>query len=409
MIKKTIEQLKKIQYKHFISVTFILLLFYLASSTFNNTLINITDLIKDDEESYKIRISEFVDKVDEEYLTMLNFEDHFLKNKGSFINLNGYMSKIMGQRYMNDRIKLKNGNLTNTIEQLDILPAITQMDSLYKKQKEKGKHFLFVLAPFQISKYEDLLPSRLNPSDFSNENSDKFIDEMHKLNIPVLDLREELKLDGISHSEAFYKTDHHWKAETGFWAYTKIVNYFTENNFMKKIDSKYTDYNEYNIVSTNDYFLGTHGKRTGKYFAGTDEFSYIYPKFHTNLSVKVKSRGISKTGEFIYTNYNQDPNEYNHFLSSYYSNYGYGSVPQVEHKNELAPNSIKILSIGDSFSAIPFSFLSLIASSSDRIDMRYYEEDFESYYNSLNPNIVVVLINPSQLIKENTTYEFFDK
>ena len=69
-------------------------------------------LLKDE-----ISVSAYMDRIDEMYDGMLSTEQDqpLLQNKGTYINLNGAMAKLLGQPMMNERIKLKNGHLTSVV------------------------------------------------------------------------------------------------------------------------------------------------------------------------------------------------------------------------------------------------------------------------------------------------------
>lgn len=67
---------------------------------------------------------------------------------------------------------------------------------LYLTQLEKGKKFLFVLAPSQISKYDSQLPKGYKS--YENDNADLFISGLIENNVPVLDLRDKMFEQQIS-------------------------------------------------------------------------------------------------------------------------------------------------------------------------------------------------------------------
>ena len=346
-------------------------------------------------------------EIDAEYIQMLGFDGSVIKNKGSYINLNGLMARFMGQRLMNERVKLDNGNLAYFTYPIDVWPYANQMIRLHNKQTDRGKDFLFIVAPCKVPKHEDIIPSGF--ADYSNENANDLLDILMANDVPVLDLREELYIDGINYSDAFFVTDHHWKPETGFWAYTKIIDYFEKRNLIEPIDQMYTDINSYNIDIREDWFLGSAGTRTGIYFAGTDDFSIIYPKFNTEMSLQIPDINLSKQGAFedVALDWESDVKDY--FVANPYTLYGYYNHGMKNYRNETAPIKKKVLFIGDSFACVTCSFLPLTISTLDQLDMRLFETDFQEYYYEFDPDIIIVMVEPEMLGEGVIRYNFFPR
>ena len=394
--------LGKITHFKVLAVLFIIAIFYVGSATFPSTIKTVGRYLTDDRADFLST----KEKINVSYRKMLDFEHSNFKNKGSYVNLNGLMAHIMGQRYMNKRVKLDNGHLTYIFKKRNATRSAAQMTKLYNKQKEKGKDFLFVLAPIQVPKYEDLLPAGY--TDYSNQNADDLLGMLDENGVPTLDLREAMRNDGIDHSNAFFVTDHHWKMETGFWAYTKIIERLEEAGEMDPIASMYTDLDEYEIEVYKDYFLGSHGKRTGSYFAGVDDFSIINPKFETDMSLEISSIGLNKQGRFADLSFDYSKLRLDYFSSNPYGAFSYGNRDMKNYRNSRAPVDLKIMTIGDSFSRVPFAFLTLVFGTCDQLDMRHYKGDFEEYYSKYDPDVVIVLINPSQIPGKSLTYDYFN-
>ena len=408
-----VEKNKLVNYNPIIAVIFIIIIFYIGlAAMFPSILFNIGYFVKNENKA----ILEVINKIDIEYRNMLDFKGNPLINKGAFINLNGLMARVMGQRYMNDRVKLDNGHLTYLLPQQDVTRAVIQLTKLYNAQKENRKHFLFVLVPYQVPKYENIFP--VGYEDYGNQNADNLIHILNEHAIPVLDLRDEMIKDGINNTDAFFKTDHHWTPETGFWAHTKIINYFIQAGIIDDIEPKYTDINEYNVETLKNWFLGSNGKRTGSYYAGVDDFSIITPKFKTDISLEIPLYNIFKSGSFadvIFHDLNKIY-EKNYFTENPYGNYGYGDNTGKIYINKQAPIDLKILSIRDSFACVTTTFLPIVIKKCYELDFRQnnntggFEDknSFKNFYLELNPDIILVLINPSNISSANTTYDFFN-
>ena len=398
--------IKHLGYKQVLAILFIAAVLYISATSLPTTLLEIGNFLNtEDADIISVR-----DNLDTAYQNMLEFNGDYLINKGSYINFNGLMARLLGQRYMNERVKLYNGHLTQLTRRQDATLAATQLIKLCNRQKENGGAFLFVLAPFQAPKYEDVMPAGY--VDYSNQNSDDLLKLLMESDVPVLDLREEMKNEGISHSEAFFVTDHHWKPETGFWAYTEIVDRLTHSGLIQPIDRKYTDIGEYDIEIKNNWFLGSSGKRTGIFFAGTDDFSVISPRdpdFGKEVSLYMPSVSATIQGSFSETLYNHSELgiAQDFFSGNPYGGYGHGDKSVKHYQNAAAPTELSILAIGDSFALSTFSYLPLVADSMDYLDMRYYNGNFEEYYSEFAPDVVIILVTAHGAVSENTTYDFF--
>ena len=401
--KKLSNIVKKIKYKHILAILSLAFIVYIAWSEFPATLELVGDYLKNSRESNRASITSQLDK---KYKNIMTFDADMPLNKGSYIDLNGAVSRVMGQRYLNERVKLHNGHLALLNEECDVTQPVETMTRLCDMQREKNKQFLLVIAPAQFSKYENLLPAGFD--DFTNQNADRFADMLRENGVPVLDLRDELHNDGISHTEAFFVTDHHWTPQTGFWAYAKLIEYFAQSGVIGNIDSKYTDIDEFDIEVYKDWFLGSSGKRTGKYYAGTDDFEIINPVFATRgFSVDIPQRNVGKRGSFAEVAYDMSENRRDYFFASPYSAYGNNDNGLKSYRNSSAPVNLKVMSIGDSLSNVPFTFLPLVFSECDELDMRYYYGDFPEYYDGYDPDIIIVMIGAASPDQPNSTYDFF--
>jgi len=399
--KVLINKIKHLNSKKIAAVVFLIMVFYVGSATFPPAVKSIARFLGGEPHD----ILAMANEIDSEYRGMLGFADYNLRNKGFYINLNGLMARTMGQRYMNERVKLDNGHLTHIRGTRNITFAATQLTRLYDKQLEKGNSFLFVLAPYQIPKYENILPAGYK--DYGNQNADDLLNALKENGVPVLDLREEMRSDGIDHDDAFFITDHHWKPETGFWAYTKIIESLLSVGAIEPIDPFYTEIEKFYIETFQDFFLGAHGKRTGSYYAGVDDFSVITPTFDTELSIKIASRDIDIRGEFSETALNKERIQKDYFTANPHAAYRHGNIGFTQFRNDIAPVDLKVLTLGDSFSNVPYAFLPLVFSACDQMDMRHYEGDFAEYYSEYDPDIVIVLVNPNHIALANTAYDFF--
>ena len=209
-------------------------------------------------------------------------ETNFIVNmagKESLINLNGVVRAVLNQHEMNDVVKLNNGYLTQTIPMVDIEVLAQEAETLGELQDKleaQDIQLLYVATGCTVSKYDPQLP--IGVEDYSNQNVDNFLEKLEEQNVHYIDMREEIYMDGLDHYELFYKTDHHWTTEGGFYAYTKIVNEI-EDMLDTQVSEEVKSLENYEITTYENWHLGTRGKRVGAAYAGVDDFTLILPKF----------------------------------------------------------------------------------------------------------------------------------
>lgn len=405
-----LKKARKLRPAHLLAAAFLLYIGFVALYPLEPLKNDTKSLLKGE-----ISVSAYMDRIDEMYDGMLSTEQDqpLLQNKGTYINLNGAMAKLLGQPMMNERVKLKNGHLTSVVSwrhsQEDIEYTAQNITSLARTQEKNGGQFLFVLAPSQISKYEDLLPEGY--TDTMNDTSDTLLSLLDQNGIAYLDLREALHKDQISNADAFFVTDHHWRPQTGFWAYTKILSTLEESGAIASVDGFYADSSHYDFVTYPNTFLGSSGKRTGICYAGVDDSIFIQPQFDTEITLTVPDRELELTGRYEEVCYNSEdtlnPDNPDYFQFNAYGLYGWGDNSLNRWRNENAPDNSKVMLIGDSFGNIPFSLMSIYFSDCDELDMRYYSEDFQRHYQDFQPDIVILEATLDQAVAENTCYSFF--
>ena len=339
-----------------------------------------------------------------------NKVNEYIGGKLYFVSINGYIQNILNKKIINDAdknytvFKLNNSYLTFLYPKVNVSKHAEALFNLKTLLANKNIPLIYVQVPFKIDKYNSQLPIGLY--DTTNQNADDFL-QIIDGKIDYIDLRDEIYKSGLNHYELFFKTDHHWKPETAFWAYTRIRNILVKN-YEFNINKSFSDINNYNIKKYKNYFLGSQGKRVGLYYGGVDDISLIYPKFETDIVFEIPSKKIFKSGDFTHTmfDYKQIENV-DYMLKNPYSTYTGGDFPLNIIKNKKSNNSKKILLIKDSFSCPLVPFLSLDCSQLHIIDLRYYREgSVIEYINNNKFDIVMVIYNPSALSNNQNQFKF---
>ena len=333
------------------------------------------------------------------------FESEFsnvIFKKELFVEGYGLIQKNIGKLVVNDIDPLKtvyldnNGFLQWVYPKINTSPYIKKVVKFNKMLKVKKIPMLFVLAPFKNIKGYTKLPISIR--DYSNENSDEFIAGLQSNGVSWLDLRAKLEKDHLNKAELFYKTDHHWKSKTGFWAYQTTLPYINKVLGRKTI-SMNVDINNFKVQELPQSYSGSQGTRVGKLYGGVDDFELMTPSFKTDYEAKYylsSNKIVYKKGSFedalIQKKY-LDP------LASVYTNryssYLGGLYPQIDITNKIGKGSLLI--IQDSFGNGVYSpFLSLNFHKTTIVDLRLFNnKPLSKLIDNQHYDMVIILYNPS--------------
>lgn len=324
-----------------------------------------------------------------------------------FIDAFGYMQKVLDKNEESnfEVVKDTEGKLHYTFfttEPVDTSLPAKRMRRFSKEIEEKCP-LIFVLPPDKYIEGHTQFPKGI-PYHMNNEAADEFLERLDEYGIANLDLREGLKDSGLDMSEVFFTTDHHWKIETAFWASTEFCR-FMNDTYGEHLDEDdfYADLNNYNQVEYKDVFLGSMGRKTGRYYAGADDFTLIYPAFPTNYRLT-----NSLNDEMVFEGRFEESllaspvfrSSDKPFDTDIYMAYLYGNPAFSHIENFDQEDGPNLCIIKDSF-AVPFAaFTSLRCHTIDLIDPRYYEEDYAETILNGDYDYVIVMVSPANLVEE---------
>lgn len=329
-----------------------------------------------------------------------NIESSIAENffgKEKVIDLYGLVERVLGRTYIRDA-NPSNVVLRDNHDQLQFISfkadntkSIQLITSLNEGLKEKGIPLLYVQTPLKIIEDFTKLPDSV--LDYSKENTDTFLGELNKAEVDYLDLRENMIEDKLDLETLFYKTDHHWTTQTAFWAVDQVVDELAERyGMILDVGNVYTNLDNYNLTTYSNSFLGSQGRRVGRFYAGVDDYTLITPKFDTDYEVTINKSDSTRTTEGSFEEailkqelLDQTKSVYTNRYASYFG----ADYPEVIVKNKNQEGR-KVLIIKDSF-ALPFSaFMSTMFEETRMLDLRYYEaENLEAYIEAYNPDVVL--------------------
>ncbi len=342
-----------------------------------------------------------------------------LKYHDSMMDLNSQKDNLAQTRIIvkntDTIVKSNSGSLVKKYSYIpdeDYDVVISRIDKLYKATKKSGAEFLYVAAP--VKGYKFSLPENVN--DAITDNLDCFTGKLEQAQIPLLDLTDRLIEEGKYSEDLFYRTDHHWKAETGFWAAGAICDTL-QKRYGFAYDPFYSDLNNYTITEYPNFFLGSYGKKTGAYFSqgGADDFNLILPNFETDLIETQPFKKQKRTGSFQDTVlYMSRISKKDYYGKNPYAAYSGGDFRLQIFKNNLNADGAKVLLVRDSYACAVSPFLCLNTSELHMVDVRNYSSfvgdkiNVYEYIEKIDPDYVLVLYTGSSNMASSSGKFDFD-
>ncbi len=318
------------------------------------------------------------------------------------INAWGAVQKAMGKRLAfgstiySDVTILDNGMATMADKDDDISAGIAGVEEAYDLANEIGSEFLFVAAPAKEYADDDL---PYGVTSYANAKYYSMIDALSERNIPYISMRELLGDSADEWYSYFYVTDHHWRNNGAFKAFTAISDHMASIGLESNAPDETLLSDSYEKTTYEKVFLGTHGRMAGRYFTGLDDYELWLPKFDTDYVLDIASEGIHKEGSFedCFVHYeNLDG-----YSFDYYAYYAYLGMDydRIQIRNNLNPDGPKVVIVRDSM-AVPVSvFLASRCSHIDMIDLRYLDgdESAKAWIEEEEPDLIIYLFGTGYL------------
>ena len=335
------------------------------------------------------------------------------KSRNNWININGLFQRLAGVTIVRDAgdidvYKMSNGQLTYAYPDNDMEYAAEEIIGLDRFVRDRGMEFMYVQLPCKAYT-DELMPPGTHTYGYAD--ADELITSLNAGNVAVLDLREEIDAAGFSIPELFFNTDHHWKPSTALWAagVTAARLAGTVEGYM--FDPEIYDPANYEKTEYQVWFLGSLGRRTGRFFGGIEDFETLIPRFDTDFHLYTQSQTDGnereKDGPFadslMALGY---LDEKDLFSDMTYFTYMGNEYRLSTVTNRMAPNDRKILMLRDSFSCTLLPYLALSAGEITAIDMRYYSDlKLKEYIEDNDFDAVIIAYNPS-MFREDGAFDF---
>lgn len=327
-----------------------------------------------------------------------------LRYHNKMLDITSAKDNLLGTRVMFEDettvVKAASGSLlgslsTTPYSEETIETEVASIKKLQAIAEANGAGFLYCEIP-EKSAYETL-PT--NYPAYSAQNHELFFKAALNSGIPTLNSSAMFNEHGLKSDDIFFKTDHHWTPMAGFLVHGGICKELQER-YGFEYNSEYTDLNNYNIKTYENWFLGSYGKKCGTYFTGlrVDDFHLITPKFETDFTEEIPVRNTVRSGSFENSMLYKENLEKDYYRFNTYATYSGGDFRLQKITNNNIENGKKMLIIRKSFGCVVTPFLALHAKELHAIDIRDgsypagEKVNIESYIKEIQPDYVIYLI-----------------
>ncbi len=334
----------------------------------------------------------------DKYDSVAGIYENDLPLMNGFVNIWGGLQSAMNVKLFDDAeygyIALdNNGMLHFPVGRSNVDDELAATIALKDRLTDIGVEFAYIQLPAKNIKGYTVLPD--GATVMTNENVDDFLAGLSSANINTFDIRGRLSDWQLDYSEMFYKSDHHWTTRAAFEAFRDTLSYLNETFGYALDRGYYGDISNYNVTLMEQSFLGSQGRRVGRFVTGLDDYTFISPKFATSFTVTDGIGGYVFEGDFdtaIVRRHILTDSDYTTNRHAAYFEWDYGNLRIENHNSQ---NDLKILLIKDSFSLPYAAFLSNCISELHMIDMREGGAiNIAEYCETWGIDVVLLAYNP---------------
>lgn len=297
---------------------------------------------------------------------------------------------------------MHNGYLTFWVKKIGKKDMEEIADSLAAFQgwlKKRNISLLYVNNGYKVNPFDRQLSLEDRLLENTNANSDALQRALRLKGVSYIDMRQEMRMAGLDWYASYYRTDHHWKTQTGMWA-AGVLAERLNSQYGFSFDKKFFD--EANYQADTYTWKGSQWRSahaTLGYDCPREEYTYFFPKFSTFFSVEIPTRGIVQKGKYEDTLF-----DVKHMVISR----GYSDADLAEKENaycnvtwrndavgifkNLQPvhNKKKMLFLQDSFSFYLTTYLACDVAEIHVINPLLFTGSIRAYVEAIKPDMVIV-------------------
>ena len=307
--------------------------------------------------------------------TLGEIEESFTSNlwkRTDMIDLTGAMAKTLGmQGYYSDQdiFIMSDGTILDSSAKTTTDYEVEQTVTLRDFLAEREISLLYVNEP---TKYIDdaFFTNAFARETWSNRNMDRFLSRIREAGVNAIDLRDNIRAEGLNVLDLFYRTDHHWTVPAGLWA-SRIMAEGLNQYCGYEIDLSLFDPENFETKERKACWLGEQGRKVGKTYVGLDDYTEVKPKFETDYTFRDIGRFYDGPFDLFIDEWVFDPDR-----DVYENNSWHHAYNRINCINKNAEKG-KLLILGDSYTAVTHCFLSLGIHEVDSLILRDHGESFD--------------------------------
>ena len=325
--------------------------------------------------------------------------------KSGFVNMNGGAVRLAGRRMCNARMLFQNGMIGYASERSKYgddarVRSENEIAAFDESLKQLGIPFLFVLVPLKMDLAGELVPQGF-PAYNPNGMGSKVASAVAERGVRTLDMTSLLAATPDDVTRNYFLTDHHWRYRTALHAACLVANELSEILSVPDLrDHPYLQEGSWRWTTLPQSFLGSCGRRTGRLFAGLDDFEYALPKFHVTIDRSIPSKGLRVRGDFRKAEIVSSMVEVKAKpAANRYTAYTGTDVDVQCHVNCGAAVPIRVMLVKDSFGNPVAAFWATVFKEVVQVDPRKLPKGTTALdlARKHRPDVVVEMVNPGFL------------
>lgn len=325
--------------------------------------------------------------------------------KSSFVDINGGVVRLAGRRMCNARMLFQNGMIGYASERSKYgddarVRSENEIVAFDESLKQLGIPFLFVLVPLKMDLAGELVPQGF-PAYNPNGMGSKVASAVAERGVRTFDMTSLIAATPDDVTRNYFLTDHHWRYRTALHAACLVANELSEILAVPDLrDHPRLQAESWRWITLPRSFLGSCGRRTGRLFAGLDDFEYALPKFDVTIERSIQSKGFHVHGDFRKAEIVSSMIKAGIKPSAHrYTAYAGSDVDVQRHVNHGSAVPIRVMLVKDSFGNPVSAFWATVFKEVIQVDPRKLPKgttalDIAKQY---RPDVVVELVNPGFL------------